>query len=136
MITKTVTTKASGVEYEVPVNQFESLTEAREYWEAQGENSDDVELGIINGAMEQNGKQGDKTKVRDAVSKFGADSPEVEEAIGGHQKSSGDYIIGKPRGGKLADGSTKTEIAERSKSAAENPEALAELQAIYAKYGV
>ena len=81
MIKVTVTTKASGTEYEVPANQFESMDEAREYWEDQGENADEVNLGIVNAAMLQNAKQGDKTAVRQAIAKFGADSTEFEAAI-------------------------------------------------------
>jgi hypothetical protein len=134
MIKVTVTTKASGVEYEVPANQFESMSEAQEYWESQGENADEVNLGIINAAGLQNAKQGDKTAVRAALAKFGEDSPEFEAAVESHRKTADAYVIGKPRGGRLADGSTKTELKERVASVADTPEALAEINAIIERY--
>ena len=134
MIKTTATTKASGHEYEVPANQFEDMSEAVSYWESQGENADEVNLGIINAAMLQNAKQGNKGDVRAAIAKFGVDSDEFQAAIVAHQKAADDYVIGKPRGGKLADGSTKTELKERVSSVAESPEALAEINAILAKY--
>lgn len=134
MLQVTATTKASGVEYEVLANQFESMDEAREYWEGEGENADEVNLGIVNAAMLQNAKQGNKGDVRKALASHGADSDEFAKAISDHQEASAKYVIGKPRGGRLADGSTKTEIKERVSTAVENPEALAEINAILARY--
>ena len=135
MLQVTVTTKAGATEYEVTANQFESLQEGFEYWEGLGENADEVCLGIVNTAMLQNAKQGDKNDVRKALASHGEGSDELDEAIVKHQASAAKYVIGKPRGGRLADGSTKTEVKDRASSGAENPEALAEMNAIFAKYG-
>jgi hypothetical protein len=135
MLQIVATTKASGREYEVTANQFESMDEAREYWEGLGENADEVNLGIVNAAMLQNAKQGNKGDVRSALAKFDEDSPEVDAAILAHQEAAVKYVIGKPRGGRLADGSTKTELKERVSSvAAASPEALAEINRILAEY--
>lgn len=135
MIQVTVTTKAGATEYEVNGNQFESLQEAFEYWEGLGENADEVCLGIVNTAMLQNAKQGDKNDVRKALASHGEGSAELSEAIAKHQASAAKYVIGKPRGGRLSDGSTKTEVKERASSVSDNPEALAKLNAIFEEYG-
>lgn len=127
---KTVTTKAGDFEYPITVRQFESLDEARDVWAAKGENPDDVLLGILNAAQEQNGKQGGKNIVRKAQHKgHDTDSPEFAEAITSAQKYAAGYVIGSPRGGTLRSGQTKTQAKEWGVNVQQNasPEQLAEI---------
>jgi hypothetical protein len=131
-------TRSGGLEWEFSFQQFESLDEAYEVWRKGGENPEDVNLAIINAAAKQNAAQSTgKGDVRKAAEKHGEDSLEVEEAIAAMQKKSADYIIGRPRGGKLGGLMTTTEAREKGKGiAAAGPEAAAELQALAEKYGL
>lgn len=135
MLKGTDTTRAGEAEFEVSYNVFESLQEAFDYWETEGENPDEVALGIINASMKQNATQGPKGAIRKAYAEHGPDSAEFAEAVEKAQAYSDGYVIGKPRGGRLADGSTKTEVKDRVGSAVESPEFLAELNALLAKHG-
>jgi hypothetical protein len=134
MITKIVPTKASGVEFDVNVLQAESLDECRERWTADGLNADEVLLSIVNTASEQNAKQGAKDGVRKAIAAHGADSEAFDEAVEKAQSYASEYFIGKPRGGRLPDGSTKTELKEKAAAHADNPEYLERLNALIAEY--
>lgn len=95
MRTVTVPTKAGDYEYEVTYQEFESLDEARAYWAEQGENPDEVLLGILNASQGQNAKQNGKEDVRKALK--AGDDEKLQEAIASHQKNALEYIIGSPR---------------------------------------
>jgi hypothetical protein len=138
MLSVTVTTVAEGVEYELPIKRFESLDEARAYWAEKGDNPEDVELEIINAAQEQNAKQSTgKDKVRKAIRAHGPDSDEAATAIEEQRASSAEYIIGRPRGGKLGGGMTATAARELGKQvAAAGDDAAEELQALAEKYNI
>lgn len=113
MIRRTITTVAQGLEYEVTLNIFESVDEAKSIWASKGLNPDEVELGIINGAQDQNAKQGGKAGVVKAL-KAGhdSDSEEVATAIDAAQAYAAGYVIGAPRGGTLASGMSKTQAKD------------------------
>lgn len=131
----TDTTQAGDLEWEQPYNQFESLDEAFEYWEGEGENPNEVALGIINSAMKQGACQSPKTKVRKAASDHGEDAPETLEAINDAIEYGKTYVIGKPRGGRLSDGSTKTEKREAVDARLSDPDFVEKLNALLAEHG-
>lgn len=95
MRTETVSTKAADHEYEVTYQVFESLDEARGFWSDQGENPDEVLLGILNASQAQNAKQNGKEEVRKAL-KTG-DEEALQAAVAAHQKGALEYLIGAPR---------------------------------------
>ena len=131
---RTITTKAGGFEYEVSFQAFESLEEAQGVWAAKGDNPDEVLLGILNAAQEQNAKQGGKSGVLKVIRDKG-DAEAVTAAVGGAQAYAAGYIIGSPRGGTLTSGITKTAAKDMGVKLASQLGAE-ELAEILAEHGI
>jgi hypothetical protein len=94
-------TQAEGVEYPISFQQFDTLAEAIE---ALG--GEEGARDAINALQRERALQGRKTEVRKAITKFGADSDEVQEAIAAHQAHAAEFVLGRPRG--VRTGLTKT----------------------------
>lgn len=116
---KTITrTTSAGIvkDYAVTIQQFESIDEAKAAWREKGLNADDVLLGIVNKAQEQNAMQGPKSGILEAVSKVRealakergikeSDVPtgdilshaDVVKAVAAAQETTSKYILGAPR---------------------------------------
>jgi hypothetical protein len=77
MRSKTVETAAEGIKYSVTVQLFESRAEVDSTL------NDDGVLGVVNAAQEQNAKQGDKTRVRDAIRTYLAGKAGIDTAADG-----------------------------------------------------
>lgn len=117
-------TKAGPVEYTVTFKQFESIDEARAAWKEKGHNPDEVLLGILNAAQEQNAKQGPKSSILTVIAAVKKEAnltdaqitagwqkepwgKPIREAVAASQSTSAGYIIGAPRGATSGAGITR-----------------------------
>lgn len=102
-----VTTRAGSHEYSVTYQEFETLDEVR----STVDGGEDAILGIINASQRQNALQGPKAEVLKAVkaletatatgdeAEIASAEAALNEAEEAAREATGNYIIGRPRGG-------------------------------------